>query len=77
VARLDFLTDGVELVVNEINTVPGSLARYLWIDPAVPFARLLTDMIDEAVARPTARYSAAGADGLVLRGASSIAAKLA
>jgi D-alanine-D-alanine ligase len=77
VARIDFLTDGTELVVNEINTIPGSLARYLWIDPVVPFATLLTDMIAEATARPTGRYSAAGADGLVLRGASSIAAKLA
>jgi D-alanine-D-alanine ligase len=77
VARLDFLTDGKELVVNEINTIPGSLARYLWIDPVLPFATLLADMIAEATARPTARYSAAGADGLVLRGASSIAAKLA
>ncbi len=64
-------------MVNEINTIPGSLARYLWIDPAVPFAQLLADMIAEAKARPTARYSAAGADGLILRGASSIAAKLA
>ena len=77
VARIDFLTDGVELVVNEINTIPGSLARYLWIDPELPFTRLLTDMIAEATARPTARYSAAGADGLVLQGATSIAAKLA
>jgi D-alanine-D-alanine ligase len=77
VARIDFLTDGTELVVNEINTIPGSLARYLWIDPVVPFAQLLADMIAEATARPTARYSAEGADGLVLRGAASIAAKLA
>jgi D-alanine-D-alanine ligase len=77
VARIDFLTDGSEWVVNEINTIPGSLARYLWIDPVVPFGRLLDDMIAEARARPMARYSVAGADGLVLRGASSIAAKLA
>ena len=77
VARIDFLTDGHDLLVNEINTIPGSLARYLWIDPVVPFATLLTDMIAEAVARPTFFYNASGADGLVLRGASSIAAKLA
>ncbi len=77
VARLDFLADGDELVVNEINTIPGSLGRYLWIDPAVPFATLLGDMVDEARARPTHAYSAAGADGLVLKGAASIAAKLA
>ena len=77
VARIDFLTDGEQLFVNEINTIPGSLARYLWIDPVVPFATLLSDMLSEAVARPTAFYSADGADGLVLRGAASIAAKLA
>ena len=77
VARIDFLANGDEIVVNEINTIPGSLARYLFIDPLVPFGRLLDDLMAEATARPTHRYSAAGADGLVLRGAASIAAKLA
>jgi D-alanine-D-alanine ligase len=77
VARIDFLSDGTDFVVNEINTIPGSLARYLWIDPPVPFEALLDDLLAEAVARPTHQYSAAGADGTVLRGAASIAAKLA
>jgi len=77
VARIDFLSDGADLVVNEINTVPGSLARYLWIDPPVPFAQLLDDLLAEATARPTHAYSAAGADGTVLRRAGSIATKLA
>lgn len=78
VARIDFLLDGDELFLNEINTIPGSLARHLWVDTAtVSFADLLTDMVREATARPTARYSAAGADGLVLRGAGAIASKLA
>ncbi len=77
VARIDFLSDGQELVVNEVNTIPGSLARYLWIDPVVPFGRLLADLVEEAQRRPTHVYSSAGADGVVLRGAASIAAKLA
>lgn len=77
VARVDFLSDGTSIVVNEVNTIPGSLARYLWIDPPVGFATLLSDLLAEAAAQPTHRYSAAGADGTVLRGASSIAAKLA
>ena len=77
VARIDFLSDGDELYLNEVNTIPGSLARYLWVDPPVPFLALLDDMVEEAGARPTARYSAAGADGTVLRGAGAIAAKLA
>ncbi|HEX4218654.1 MAG TPA: hypothetical protein VHZ02_09825 [Acidimicrobiales bacterium] len=76
VARIDFLSNGTEFVVNEINTIPGSLARYLWVDPAVPFATLLTDLISEAQRRPTHHYSASGADGSVLRSAGSIAGKL-
>jgi D-alanine-D-alanine ligase len=77
VARVDFLSDGAELMVNEINTIPGSLARYLWVEPPIPFATLLKDQLDEARSRPTQPLSSAGADGSVLKGASSIAAKLA
>lgn len=76
VARIDFLANDDEVYVNEVNTIPGSLARYLWISPAVPFATLLSDMLAEAKARP-ARPSSAGADGTVLRSAGSIASKLA
>jgi D-alanine-D-alanine ligase len=76
-ARIDFLSDGRQLFVNEINTIPGSLARYLWVEPVLPFAELLDDLIDEAINRPSHAYSAAGADGSVLRSAGSIAGKLA
>jgi len=77
VARVDLLSDGEELFVNEVNTVPGSLARYLFVDPAVPFPVLLAELLAEAVARPAAHLGSTGADGTVLRSASSIAAKLA
>jgi D-alanine-D-alanine ligase len=77
VARIDFLSDGDALYLNEINTIPGSLAKYLWVEPPVSFLEILDAMVDEAEARPTARHSAAGADGTVLRGAGAIAAKLA
>lgn len=80
IARIDFLAAGEgpeELYVNEINTIPGSLARYLWVDPAVPFRRLLDDMLDEAVRRPSFSWSTQGADGTALRAAGSIAGKLA
>jgi D-alanine-D-alanine ligase len=76
VARIDFLSDGNQFVVNEINTVPGSLARYLWVSPALSFSSLLEDLLDEARQRPTHLYTAAGADGSVLASAGSIAAKL-
>jgi D-alanine-D-alanine ligase len=77
IARIDFLSDGSEeLWLNEVNTIPGSLARYLWVDPPVSFAQLLEAMIGEAQQVPASRMSAAGADGTVLRLAGSIARKL-
>jgi len=77
VTRIDFLSDASEVWVNEINTIPGSLARYLWIDPPIAFSTLLGDLIDEAITRPSHSYMSTGADGSILQGASSIAAKLA
>jgi D-alanine-D-alanine ligase len=77
VARVDFLSDGEVFFVNEVNTIPGSLSRHLWVDPLVPFPALLDGLIDEALSRPTARRTTVGADGTVLRAAGGIAAKLA
>ncbi|MDE2281935.1 MAG: hypothetical protein KGJ92_04080 [Actinomycetales bacterium] len=77
VARIDFLANDAEVYLNEINTIPGSLAKHLFVEPVVPFGQLLADLVAEARERPAHRYSAAGADGLVLRSAGTIAAKLA
>jgi D-alanine-D-alanine ligase len=76
IARIDFLSDGEALYLNEVNTIPGSLARYLWIEPEVSFAKLLLDLLGEAIARPAVNFSVAGADGSVLRGAGAIGSKL-
>ncbi len=77
VARVDFLAHDDEIYVNEINTIPGSLSKHLFVDPPLSFLALLDDLVAEAMERPTHRYSSAGADGLVLRSSSAIAAKLA
>ena len=77
VARIDFLANNTEFFVNEINTIPGSLSKHLFVTPPLAFAQLLSDLAAEALERPAHRYSAAGADGLVLRSASSISSKLA
>jgi D-alanine-D-alanine ligase len=76
VQRLDFLLDGEALYVNEINTIPGSLSKHLWVDPDVSFATLLSDMIAEAKQRPSTFWTTSGADGAVLRSSGSIASKL-
>lgn len=75
-ARLDFLLVDGELFVNEINTIPGSLTKHLWVEPEIPFATLLADMIVEATSAPAAAYSTEGADGSILRSSGSIASKL-
>ncbi len=77
VARIDFLANDEELYVNEVNTIPGSLSKHLFVEPVLAFSQLLADLAAEALERPAHRYSAAGADGLVLRSAGSIATKLA
>ncbi|HUR48585.1 MAG TPA: hypothetical protein VMY88_03510 [Acidimicrobiales bacterium] len=80
VSRIDFLWDenAGDLLVNEINTIPGSLSKYLWeaATPAVPFVQLLDDLIAEAAARPSVHWSTQGADGTALRSAGTIASKL-
>jgi len=63
--------------VARTSVIPGSLSKHLFVSPKVPFSQLREDLTDEATARPAHAYSAAGADGLVLRNAGSIAAKLA
>lgn len=57
VSRVDFLNDKEtgELWVNEINTIPGSLAFYLWEAAGVPFAELLDRMIALAFKRQRQR----------------------
>ncbi len=75
VARIDFLERDGELWVNEVNTIPGSLSVYLWVDPPLGWGGLLAGIIAEARATHRA-FSAVGADGAALRGAASVAAKL-
>lgn len=50
VARIDFLIDNNEQIyVNEINTLPGSFAFYLWEPMGKKFKKLLDDIIQIAI----------------------------
>lgn len=53
VTRIDYLYDTVSgaLYLNELNTIPGSLAYYLWEASGVPFAELLDRLIRLAFKR--------------------------
>ena len=55
VARVDFLLDGDEVFVNEINTIPGSLAFYLFEPDGMKYPELLDELIRLALARERRR----------------------
>ena len=48
VSRIDFLVDNKakKIYVNEVNSIPGSLAFYLWTPLGKDFSELLDDMIN-------------------------------
>ncbi|MBI1843487.1 MAG: hypothetical protein HYR89_02580 [Actinobacteria bacterium] len=77
VARLDFLWHEGKIYINELNTIPGALGWYLWVEPQLSFSALLADLLDEADRCPTNTYNTQGADGAALRAAGDIASKLA
>ncbi len=59
VARVDCMIDGDngEIYVNEINTIPGSLAFYLWEKAGVKFSELIDELVRIALKRKRERQS--------------------
>ncbi|MBS5724209.1 MAG: D-alanine--D-alanine ligase [Clostridiales bacterium] len=53
VSRIDFMIDceADALYINEFNTIPGSLAFYLWEPVGVPYTELLDTLISLAIKR--------------------------
>ncbi len=51
VVRFDFIFDNNEkvLFLNEVNTIPGSFANYLFRSNNISFSKMLDEMIDYAV----------------------------
>ena len=50
IVRIDYLVKDGEVYLNEVNTVPGSLAAYLFCDRTGEFPSLITELIEEGVA---------------------------
>ena len=50
VVRIDYMFDRAteKLYITEINTIPGSLAFYLWENAGIPYSSLIDDMIEYA-----------------------------
>lgn len=58
-ARVDFFVRGREILINEVNTIPGftSISMYpkLWQVSGLSYAGLLTELIELALSRQTQR----------------------
>ncbi len=58
VVRIDFLMDTQDndaVYVNEINTIPGSLAFYLWEPAGISYTQLIDKLVDIAFKRQRSR----------------------
>jgi D-alanine-D-alanine ligase len=57
VCRIDFMMDAETktVYVNEINTIPGSLAFYLWEASGLPFTELMDKLVELALERERRR----------------------
>jgi D-alanine-D-alanine ligase len=53
VVRVDFLYQASKkrLLLNEINTLPGSLSFYLWEEDGLRFDQLVRGLVEIAIAR--------------------------
>ena len=48
VVRIDYILDGDTLYLNEVNTIPGSLAFYLWEPVGISFSSMVDIMVEDA-----------------------------
>ena len=75
VARVDFLLnkDTQEPYINEINTIPGSFAYYLWEAQGIGFSQLIDRLIELALkARQGKRQTTYSLEGNLLQGGSKL-----
>jgi len=75
ICRVDFLSKGEKVYLNEVNTIPGSYALYLWEHIGLNKFDLLKDMVDETQLK-TINWLNEGSDGTALKTAKDIQSKL-
>ena len=76
IVRYDFLKIEDEVYINEINTIPGSHALYLWKNLNISKYDLLHNMVLEGLNEKSNQWSIQGSDGMALRSAKDINSKL-
>lgn len=51
VVRADFMIQGDQIILNEMNTVPGFMAYHLWLKQNIPYGVVIDDLVQDAMAR--------------------------
>ena len=57
VVRIDYLVNGEDVYLNEINSIPGSLGYYLFSNSTKEFSKLLTKLIEESLLKAKSYYN--------------------
>ena len=57
VIRIDYFVQGGTVYLNEINSVPGSLANYLFGESMADFTRLINQLIETGVSKNSKRQT--------------------
>lgn len=76
IVRYDFLKFEDKIFINEINTIPGSHALYLWKNMNTSKYDLLFEVVLEALNDTQEEWSIQGSSGLALKNATDIQSKL-
>ena len=76
VYRIDFLKQGDSLYINEVNSIPGSLATYLWQNKKLTKLSIMENIINEALESKDKIFNNPVSDGTALIKAKDIESKL-
>ena len=49
--RVDFMVQGDQIYLNEINTVPGFMAYHLWLKAHMPYGVVIDNLVQDTLAR--------------------------
>ena len=71
VVRMDFLVSDGKAYLSEVNTVPGSLAYYLFCERVSDGKRFLSDLVEEAIVQFDAEQKTVVSTGILQSGIAS------
>ena len=74
--RIDYLKEGDNIYINEVNSIPGSLSTYLWKNKNISKLSIIQNIVEEAMQSKDEPISSYESDGEALSQAKEIESKL-